>query len=192
MLAMTVMLGSLFGFINSAQQVFATTFKAPLIFPAIFGLVALFMAISSLLNSRIVERLGMRRVSHLALFGYVAAAVIHAAVAWFGSENLWTFAVLQSSMMFCFGLVVSNFGSMAMEPLGHVAGTASSVQGFVTTFGGALLGFFIGQHFDGTALPMTLGFALCGVAALVIVVLTEKGRLFQHDRAPSGDASFAH
>ena len=80
--------------------------------------------------------------------------------------------------MFCFGLIGPNFGAMAMEPLGHVAGTASSVQGFVTTVIGALLGFYIGQHFNGTVVPLTLGFALCGIAALVTVLIVERGRLF--------------
>ena len=77
-----------------------------------------------------------------------------------------------------FGLIGPNFGAMAMEPLGHVAGTASSVQGFVTTVIGALLGFYIGQHFNGTVVPLTLGFSLCGIAALVVVLIVEKGRLF--------------
>jgi len=84
--------------------------------------------------------------------------------------------------MFCFGLMASNFGAMAMDPLGHVAGTASSVQGFVSTVGGALIGFFIGQHFDGTALPIVLGFGGCGLAALAMVLFAEKGRLFRPTR----------
>ncbi|MDB5819030.1 MAG: multidrug effflux transporter, partial [Rhizobacter sp.] len=192
MLAMAVMLGSLFGFINSAQQVFADVFKAPTIFPVIFGFVAAFMAVSSYLNSRIVEGIGTHKVSHLALLFYVAIAIVHAFVSWTGHESVVTFTILQAAMMFAFGLVVSNFGSMAMEPLGHVAGTASSVQGFVTTFGGALLGFYIGQHFDGTSRPMTFGFAACGVVALVIVLITERGRLFQGDDHPIADAGFAH
>jgi DHA1 family bicyclomycin/chloramphenicol resistance-like MFS transporter len=65
-----------------------------------------------------------------------------------------------------------------MEPLGHVAGTGSSIFGFVTTVGGALFGFFIGQQFDGTVVPLTLGFVSCGIVALLIVVITEQGRLF--------------
>jgi DHA1 family bicyclomycin/chloramphenicol resistance-like MFS transporter len=66
-----------------------------------------------------------------------------------------------------------------MEPLGHIAGTASSVQGFITTVGGALLGFFIGQSFDNSVVPLTLGFSGFGVLALVTVFVVEKGRLFQ-------------
>lgn len=179
MLAMAFVLGGLFGFINSAQQVFVDVFHAPEWFTTIFALIAMFMAAASLLNSRIVGRLGMRRVSHGALLAYIALTGAHAVVAWAGYESLWSFAAFQAGAMFCFGLVAPNFGAMAMDPLGHVAGTASSVQGFVTTIVGALLGFYIGQHFDGTVVPLTLGFALCGLVALGIVLVAEKGRLFR-------------
>ncbi|SEG42138.1 MFS transporter, DHA1 family, bicyclomycin/chloramphenicol resistance protein [Bosea lathyri] len=179
MLAMAFVLGGLFGFINSAQQVFVDVFHAPEWFTTIFALIAMFMAVASLLNSRIVVRLGMRRVSHTALLGYIALTGTHALVALAGHESLWSFAAFQGGAMFCFGLLAPNFGAMAMDPLGHVAGTASSVQGFVTTVVGALLGFYIGQHFNGTVVPLTLGFSLCGLVALGIVLVAEKGRLFQ-------------
>jgi DHA1 family bicyclomycin/chloramphenicol resistance-like MFS transporter len=81
--------------------------------------------------------------------------------------------------MFGFGLVGSNFGSLAMGPLGHLAGTASSVQGFVTTVGGALIGFYIGQHFDGSVVPLALGFSLTGLASLACVIVAERGHLFR-------------
>ncbi len=178
MLAMTLVLGALFGFINSAQQVFADTLAAPKLFTAVFAFIAGFMALSSFLNARIVGRLGPRRVSHLALCGFIAVSAVHALVSVSGHETLVSFAVLQAGVMFCFGLVASNFGSLAMEPLGHVAGTASSVQGFVTTFGGALLGFFVGQHFDGTTVPLSIGFTGYGLAALGVVLVAERGRLF--------------
>jgi DHA1 family bicyclomycin/chloramphenicol resistance-like MFS transporter len=92
-------------------------------------------------------------------------------------------------MMFCFGLVASNFSALAMEPLGHIAGTASSVQGFVTTIGGATLGFLIGQQFDGSAIPMTLGFFFLGASAFAIVAVTERGRLFHSSPAGAKQAA---
>ncbi len=179
MLAMAFVIGGLFGFINSAQQVFVDVFAAPQLFTIIFALIAGFMAVASLVNSRIVVRLGMRRVSHAALLGYIAFTGTHALIALAGHESLWSFTALQGGAMFCFGLLAPNFGALAMDPLGHVAGTASSVQGFVTTVGGALIGFYIGQHFDGTVVPLTLGFSLCGLVALGIVLVAEKGRLFR-------------
>ena len=178
MLAMTLILGALFGFINSVQQLFADVFMAPQWFTTVFALVAVFMAFAALINSRIVIRLGTRRVSHWALVGFITLSALHTAVALAGFETIWTFALFQSCIMFCFGLVASNFNAIAMEPLGHIAGTASSVQGFVTTVGGALIGFFIGQHFNGTAVPLTLGFASCGLLAFGLVFVTERGRMF--------------
>ena len=177
MLAMTLIMGSLFGFINSAQQVFADTFGAAQWFTSIFAGIAVAMAVASMVNAKLVGRFGTRRISHAMLLGYIGFAVVHAGVALSGHENLWTFAVLQAGMMFCFGLTAPNFGSMAMEPLGHIAGTASSAQGFVTTVGGALIGFFIGQQFDGTTAPLMVGFAACGILALGMVLFAEGGRL---------------
>lgn len=178
MLAMAFVLGGLFGFVNSAQQIFGDVFQSPEWFTTIFALIAGCMAVASLVNSRIVVRLGMRRVSHAALLGFIGLTGLHALLAASGHEYLWLFAILQGGTMFCFGLLAPNFNAMAMDPLGHVAGTASSVQGFVTTVTGALLGFYIGQHFNGTVVPLTLGFAICGVIALGMVLIAEKGRLF--------------
>jgi DHA1 family bicyclomycin/chloramphenicol resistance-like MFS transporter len=183
MLSIAMLFGGLLGYINSAQQIFADVFHAPTLFPLIFGATAAFMALSSLLNARIVGRLGMHRVSHSALLAYVAVAGVHAALAWSGHETLAVFAVAQALLLFCTGLVGPNFGALAMEPLGHIAGTASSVQGFVTTVGGALVGFVIGQHFDGTARPLTLGYFLASGTALAIVLVTERGRLFHSTHA---------
>lgn len=179
MLGLTAMLGALFGFINSVQQVFADALAAPGLLTSVFALAAGCMALASYLNARIVERVGTRRVSHVALIGFIAIAGAHGLMALAGHETVWIFAVFQSAMMFCFGLVGANFNSIAMEPVGSIAGTASSVFGFVTTVGGALIGFYIGQQFSGTVIPLTLGFVCCGLAALCIVAITERGRLFR-------------
>jgi len=182
--ASTFVLGGLFGFINSAQQVFVDVLGLGVFFPLAFAAIAGFIAASSLLNARIVERLGMRLVSHAALIGYTVIATVHAAFALADLDSAFVFLPLQSAMMFCFGLTAGNFNAMAMEPVGHVAGTASSAQGFITTLGGALLGFWIGQHFDGTLVPLTLGYSVLGFAAIVTVLVTERGRLFQPANAP--------
>ena len=183
-LASTLVLGGLFGFLNSAQQVFVDVLGAGKLFTIIFAGIAAGIAVSSLINSRIVGKLGMRLVSHVALCGYIAFAGVHALIALSGHESLWVFAFMQAGMMFCFGLTMSNFGALAMEPLGHLAGTAASVQGFITTIGGALFGFWIGQLFDGTVGPLTLGFTGSGLAGLIVVIITEKGRLFHAGAHP--------
>jgi DHA1 family bicyclomycin/chloramphenicol resistance-like MFS transporter len=81
--------------------------------------------------------------------------------------------------MACFALSTSNFGAMAMEPVAAVAGIGASLQGFITTLGGALVGAVIGRQFNGTMLPLAAGSLCCGLASLLFVLLAEKGRLFR-------------
>ncbi len=177
-LAMTAITGALFGFINSSQQIFFDVFHAPGLFTTVFALIAGGIAVAAIVNAKLVEKLGSRLLGHSALLGFITFGGIHLLVTLSGLETIWTFAVLQGLTMFCFGLLAGNFGSMAMEPMGHIAGTASSAQGFISTIVGSLTGFVIGQQFDGTVVPMTVGITCCGLASLGFVLLAEKGRLF--------------
>jgi DHA1 family bicyclomycin/chloramphenicol resistance-like MFS transporter len=183
-LAITCISGALFGFVNAAQQIFQDVFKAPALFPAVFAFVAGSIAVGSLLNARLVGRLGMRPLSHWALMGFIVMTILHASVALGGRETLLSFALLQAGSMFGFGLISGNFGAMAMEPLGHVAGAAASLQGSLSMVGGALIGFFISQQFNGSTVPITIGFALSGLGALGFVLYAEGGRLFRPHHPP--------
>ncbi len=178
-LAGTLLVGGLLGFINCAQQLFSDTFHAPGKFTLIFASIAAAIAIASLINARLVERFGARLLSHGALLGFIGIAALHAGIALSGHETLLRFALLQAPMMFCFGLMVGNFGAMSMEPLGAVAGSAAAIQGFLSTIGAALIGLGIGLSFDGSAIPVTLGNLACGLIALAVVLAAEGGRLFR-------------
>ncbi|MBZ0124270.1 MAG: hypothetical protein K8F31_10330, partial [Roseovarius sp.] len=91
---------------------------------------------------------------------------------------LWLFLGLHAVIMFTFGWAASNMNSLSMEPLGAVAGTASSVFGFIQTVGGALLGTVIGQAFDGTLVPVSGGYFVMGALALGAILVAENGKLF--------------
>ena len=184
-LAITVMFGSLLAYVGMVQQIFADVFHRAGLMPTMFALCAVFMGLASLLNSRIVERLGMRRISHAALLAYISVTLVHVLVAALGLENLWTFVALQSATMACFSLAVSNFGAMAMEPLGAIAGVGASIQGFSTTFGGALVGAAIGRQFSNSTLPLAGGALASGLVCLGFVLLAEHGRLFRPHHAGS-------
>ncbi|WP_066651386.1 MULTISPECIES: multidrug effflux MFS transporter [Sphingomonas] len=178
-LASTALLGALYGFINSVQQIVAAlTGSDRLLVPVFIG-VAGMMALANLLNSRIVLRLGTRRISHTALAGFILLSAVHLAVAASGMETIWSFAVLQALAMACFGLASANFSAMAMEKMGAIAGTASSVQGFITVTAGAVVGALIGQSFDGTTVPLYGSFLVASLIAFAIVAVVERGRLFR-------------
>jgi MFS transporter, DHA1 family, multidrug resistance protein len=184
-LAMMVMFGTIMAYVGMVQQIFSAVFHRPNLMPSMFALCAIFMGMAAYLNSRIVERLGMRLISHTALLAFIAVTGLHVVIAALGWEQIWTFVVLQAVTMACFSLSVSNFGAMAMEPVGSVAGIAASLQGFISTFSGALVGAFIGKQFNGTTVPLAAGAMCCGIASLGFVLLAEKGRLFRAHHAIS-------
>jgi DHA1 family bicyclomycin/chloramphenicol resistance-like MFS transporter len=172
-------LGSLFAFVFTSQQVFTGIYKLGHYFPIAFAAIAVGTAIAGFINSRFVDRLGMRVISHGALLGYVAVAGIMLAAVKLQMLPLPLFMVLSALMMFAFGLMISNFTALAMEPQGRIAGTASSLYGSITTLLGIGIGTKMGQDFDGTLLPFATGFFLCTLASLAVVLVVEKGRLFK-------------
>src|SRR3984885_8197720 len=178
-LAMTVMFGGIMAYVGMVQQIFGEVFHRPNLMPTMFALCATSMGVAAFLNSRIVERLGMRCISHTALLGYLAITGLHTAVGSLGLEELWIFVAFQSATMACFALSISNFGAMAMDPVASVAGIGASLQGFISTLGGALVGALIGRQFNGTMLPLAAGSLCCGLTSLLFVLLAEKGRLFR-------------
>ncbi|MEQ5787506.1 multidrug effflux MFS transporter [Erythrobacter sp. NFXS35] len=178
--------GALFGFINSSQQLITETFGAGDIFPIIFGICAGSMAVASWSNSRIVERFGARRVSHTALFAFIAVAGCQVFFAFQPDESLWVFVPLMAINMALLGFIGSNFGAIAMNPFFAIAGAASSAHGFVRMTTAALLGGAIGYAFDGTARPLALALLASGLVCLVLVLLSEKGKLFGPSDAEAG------
>jgi MFS transporter, DHA1 family, multidrug resistance protein len=176
--AAALLQAGLMGFLLSVQQILEVEFRAAHLFGLVFAAMAGPMAVASFFNSRMVVRLGARAVSHRAMVGYVLLAGLHLGVAFAGLETLWTFVVLQAAMMCCFSLAGANFGAIAMEPMGRLAGTASSVQAFLQSVVGTLLGAAIGQAFDSTTVPLYTGFTVCGLGALGCVAWAERGRLF--------------
>ncbi len=178
-LALTVMFGTIMAYVGMVSQIFGDVFHRPPLMPAMFALCAITMGVAAFTNSRIVERLGMRLISHVALICFIGLNALHLTVALAGFEQLWTFVAFQAASMGCFSLAVSNFGAMAMEPIGSVAGIGATLQGFISTCGGAIVGALIGRLFNGTTVPLVAGAVVCGLLALLAVLVAEKGRLFQ-------------
>jgi MFS transporter, DHA1 family, multidrug resistance protein len=184
-LASTIVFGALFGFINSAQQIYVGIYELGVWFPVVFAGVAGLMALSSFLNSRLVNRLGMRKLSHGAVIGFTIVSAVWLVWSLFETVPIVGFVALFALAMFQFGWIGSNFNSIAMEPMGHIAGSASSVQGFVQTLGGGVVGAIVGQSFNGTTTPLAAAFTLFGLLSLAMVLLAERGRLFGlHPKAP--------
>jgi DHA1 family bicyclomycin/chloramphenicol resistance-like MFS transporter len=175
---------TMFGYVFSAQQIFTEVYHLGPYFPLAFAAIAIGVAVAGFVNSRIVGKLGMRVISHTALSGFAVASLIMAIAARADMLPLPVYMVLATCTMFGFGLTFANFTALAMEPQGHIAGTASSLFGSLTVLIGIVIGYLIGQSFDGTMVPLATGFFLCAIGALTIVYVTERGKMFQPHNKP--------
>lgn len=177
-LAGMFLFGALMGFISSAQQVYVEVYDLGLWFTIAFAGIGALMAVSSFTNSRVVRKMGMRRLAHGAILVYTGFAALMTVLALTGNLPFIVFYPLLAIIMFAFGWTSSNMNSLSMEPLGAVAGTAAATFAFIQTVGGALMGMVIGQMFNGTALNVAAGYFTMGLFALVCVLIAEKGKLF--------------
>lgn len=182
MLASGIMMGGLVGFLVSIQQIFFDVFHAGDFFAAGFALISMWLGIGALLNSRLVERIGARRLSQSAVIAVILVSLAHVMLILAGYENLVLFIIVQSVTTTCFSFSGANFSAISLEPFSRGAGLASSVQAAITTLLSTLLGGLVGMSFDGTVLPMTLGFLAFGTAALFIIAWAERWRLFARPR----------
>jgi MFS transporter, DHA1 family, multidrug resistance protein len=177
-LAAAMTQGAMYGYLNASEQLFSDAFNARDFFPIGFAIVALGIAASNFTNSRIVERFGARRVSQSAIFLFIFFGLLQFLGAVLAPKSLPLFMALLTCNMALVGFLGSNFSSIAMQPFAHLAGVASSFQQCVRTILSAAIGIAIGSQFNGTAAPIALGFSLCGIASLLMVLWTEKGKLF--------------
>tara|TARA_R110001583_G_scaffold17679_2_gene71371 strand:+ start:164581 stop:165834 length:1254 start_codon:yes stop_codon:yes gene_type:complete len=186
--AMGLCFGCLMSYIGSAEQIFdSSIYGLGTMFPVVFGLIAAAMSVASLVNARLVRKIGMHKLSHFGLCVFIAISAVNLVVAlsYDGIPPLWMFGAGLTIAHFAFMLTMPNFNSLAMEPVGAIAGTASSLIGFYTTLIGVTCGAIVGQNFNGTVIPLVGGYLALGVACLLIVLTTERGKLFHatHDTA---------
>jgi DHA1 family bicyclomycin/chloramphenicol resistance-like MFS transporter len=178
MIATTFVTGCLFGYVTSSEQLFVDVYNLGPAFPIAFASIAIAISFGTFMNSRLVIRHGMRRLSHIMTIGLTISALVLALLAEFGLASFWVFTGMVALTFAMFGLIASNFNALAMEPVGRVAGSASALYGAVTATGGAILGALIARAFDGTPIPFAIGLVASGAATLLAVLWTERGRLF--------------
>jgi MFS transporter, DHA1 family, multidrug resistance protein len=176
--------GVMMSYIASAEQVFIDIYQLGQGFPLVFASVSSALILAAFVNSRLVLRHGMRRVSHLALIGFLCVCAGMALAGFPERPPLLLFCLVMGMTFFCFGLIAPNFNALAMEPMGSVAGTASSFVGFYTTGVGTFFGWLVGQSFDGTVRPLVIGFSLLGTLSLVCVLITERFKLARPSQIP--------
>ena len=169
--------GAFMGYLISAQQILQEQYALGALFPIYFSALAIGVGGSSLANARLVMHHGMRRLAVFALRTIGVLSVVFFALAYTlaGHPPLWMLMTYLMLVFFCIGLLFSNLNAMAMQPLGHVAGTGAAVVGSLSTLNSLVLGTLIGQSYNGTILPLVAGFAVLSILAMLSMRWAEGG-----------------
>ena len=173
--------GAFQGYLSSAQQIFQFQYELGTLFPLIFAVNAAAIGLASFTNGRLVIRYGMRTLSRLALLALCALSAGFCVIVWAtnGQPSLWLFMGYLLPTFFCVGVLFGNMNSLAMEPLGHIAGLGAAVVGSLSTLLATPLGMVIGQSYNGTVTPLVAGFTVLSLSALAL------RRWAEGTRAPS-------
>jgi DHA1 family bicyclomycin/chloramphenicol resistance-like MFS transporter len=176
MVAAGIIFGAFIGYLSSAQQILQVQYRLGDAFSLYFGGLAVAIGFSSFLTSKLVMRFGMEKLSFFALlllsisslifYGYTQSVA--------GQPGLFLFMGYLTVAFFCFGILFGGFNTLAIQPLGHIAGIATSVISSVQTLLSVAIGGLVGQCYNGTVLPLVFGFLLCGLSSLLIMVYVRK------------------
>ncbi len=164
----TLSFGMLFSVLSSTQQVFDETYGQGDTFHLWFGGIAILAATSSVVNARLVGRLGMRKIIKAMFLAQSIASLLIIGIDLLHLPNhieLLFYAVWTTTVFFQAGLTIGNLNALALEPMGHIAGSAASIITAISTIGAVIIAVPIGLSFNGTPFPLAIGCFICAVLA---------------------------
>lgn len=171
MLISGLVFGSIVAYISSVQQIFQDQYKLGELFPVAFGSLALFIGIASFANARWVERLGAKAICVRSLLVIIAACLLFLPYCYMtnGHPLLYLLFIFFGFVFFCLGLLFGNLSSLALQPMGHIAGVANSVITSLQSLIAVFFGGYIGSLYQGSVLPLIIGFAISAVLSYGLI-----------------------
>ena len=162
--------GSFMVYLSASQQIFQEQYNLVEEFPYIFAGLAIGIGIATFLNGTFVMKLGMFKLVSIFTVLFTIIPLVYILL-YYGEPNpsstiLIGFFVLE---FFALGFLFGNTRALAMEPIGHIAGIGAAINGFVSTIMAVPIATYIGSFLDKTALPLFIGFFVCGVIAILLI-----------------------
>jgi len=160
--------GSFMVYLSTSQQIFEKQYDLADEFPLIFASLAISVGLATFFNSQLVVKYGMKRIVHIAMWSFILTSSVF--ILLFHSDNpsievLILFFALQ---FFTIGFLFGNLRALAMEPMGHIAGIGSALNGFISTVMAVPIADFIGKYVVNSVTPLFIGFLVCGIISLVL------------------------
>ncbi|MBT8299124.1 MAG: multidrug effflux MFS transporter [Maribacter sp.] len=183
-LAFTVVSGLITGsflvYLSASQHIFEDQYGLVDEFPYIFAGLAISIGLATFLNGTLVLRYGMRKLAFTALTFFSGFAILYLALFWNSSNpSLIVLIAFLSVQFFCLGFVWGNIRSIAMEPIGHIAGIGAAITGFISTILSIPIAAYIGSFVQETVLPMFIGLAICGLLSIAVFIIMRRQALKQ-------------
>ena len=167
--------GAFLVYLSASQHIFENQYALKEVFPYIFAGLSISIGLSTFLNGTLVLRFGMRKLSFMALITFCVIAVLYVIVFWSSNNpNIYVLVAFLFAQFFCLGFMWGNFRSIAMEPIGHIAGIGAAINGFVSTLLSIPIATLVGYYVKDTVWPMFLGLAICGIGSLIIFILSKR------------------
>lgn len=171
--------GAFLVYLSSAQHIFEDQYGMREAFPYLFAALAVSIGTSTFTNGTMVLRFGMRKLSLAATFGFSFIAMVYVLLFWNApNPNIAILVTFLFFQFFCLGFMWGNFRSIAMEPIGHIAGIGAAINGFVSTMISVPIASWIGSFLDDSALPLFIGLSICGFLSVGIILLSRRKRKF--------------
>ncbi len=170
--------GAFLVYLSSAQHIFEDQYGLREAFPYIFAGLAISIGTSTFTNGTMVMRFGMRNLSFAATILFSLIAIGYVLLFWNGpNPNVSVLVAFLFLQFFCLGFMWGNFRSIAMEPIGHIAGIGAAINGFVSTLISVPIATLIGSFLEDLVLPLFVGLACCGLGAVVLILLSRRKSL---------------
>lgn len=167
--------GAFMVFLSASQHIFQEQYALKEEFPYIFGGLAFSVGLATFFNGTLVMRFGMRKLVDLFSILFTLVSLIYV-ILFYGGGNpsIYILVLFFTVQFFCIGFLFGNLRSLAMEPLGHIAGIGAAINGFVSTVMAVPIATFIGSFVLTTSLPLFIGFLISGLCSIVLLLLVKK------------------
>jgi DHA1 family bicyclomycin/chloramphenicol resistance-like MFS transporter len=181
--AMTFLFAVMTTYLSGSEVIVEDVYGYGSWFPLIFGTLAVLLAINSLNNARIVQRMGINKLVRQSALVGVGTSLLLVVISMTsqGRPNFWLFFIALALVVPIAQGLVPNCNTAAMMPVPHIAGTASSIIATISTAGAALLGSLATSQFDGTVRPLAIIiFTFISIGAIAIFIGTKTTKSPHH------------
>ena len=169
-ISMGIIFGSFLAYISASQTLFQHIYDTGELFPLYFALLAFSIGLASFINGTLVVRLGMRTLCNWAMVGWMCFSILLTALClvYQGVPPLWQFVSVLFCAFFCIGILFGNVNSMAMQPLGDMAGLGAAIIGSLSSLFSVPTAVFVGSFIENTITPVAIGFVIFGAISMLL------------------------